>query len=339
MSRTTLMDVAARAGVSVKTVSRVVNDEPNVSAQTMAAVKAAIAELAFVPNVAARRLSSGRALAIGLISGWRVSSPYSTALIDRVFLEANRRDYALQLFASAEGLEKHVIDALVGRQVDGFILDTKAADSDELMSRLDANEVPHVVIHPHKKRAGSRASYIQINDKGSAQRVVETLIGLGHRTIGCISFGSPVLPQLARVNGYTAALNDAGLAARPDLAATFSGDGFLVGYLCALDLLAIHKDMTAIFASTDEIARGVISAAWHLGRRVPDDLSVAGFDGIVGALQLTPRLTTVHQPINDIAALAVEHLIDGIQTHTLRHIDTVLPTQLVMGASTGHHPV
>ena len=123
MSRTTLMDVAARAGVSVKTVSRVVNDEPNVSAQTTAAVKAAIAELAFVPNVAARRLSSGRALAIGLISGWRVSSPYSTALIDRVFLEANRRDYALQLFASTEGLEKHVIDALMGRQVDGFILD------------------------------------------------------------------------------------------------------------------------------------------------------------------------------------------------------------------------
>ncbi len=338
MSKATLMDVATRAGVSAKTVSRVLNDEPNVSARTTALVRAAIAELAFVPNAAARHLSIGKAMAIGLISGWRVSSPYSTALIDRVFHEANRREYVLRLFASADGFEKHAVDALMGCQVDGFILDTKAADSDDLMAQLDANEVPHVVIHPDKKRVGSRVSYIQINDRGSARRIVEHLIEIGRRTIGCISYDSRIRPQVQRVGGYVDALTGAGLVPQPDLTALLAGDGFLVGYLGALELLSNHKSLTAIFAATDEIARGVISAAWHLGRRVPDDLSVAGFDDIAGMMQLTPRPTTIHQPINDIATLTVQHLIDGIQTRTLPGIDAVLPTQLVMGASTGHHP-
>ncbi len=339
MSRTTVMDVAAWAGVSAKTVSRVLNDEPNVSPVTAALVKTAIAELGFVPNAAARRLSSGKALALGLISGWRVTSAFSTALISRVFEAVHHRDYGLRLFTSTDSASQSVLVAYLGRQVDGFILDTRAAESDELMSQLEVNEIPHVVIHPHRKRVGSPASYIQINDKGSARRIVEHLIAIGHRTIGCISYNSHIRPQVQRVGGYVDALTGAGLVAQPDLTALLAGDGFLVGYLGALELLSNHKALTAVFGTTDEIARGVIAAAWHLGRKVPDDLSVAGFDDVAAMTLVPPRLTTIHQPINDIAALAVQHLVDGIQTRTPQHIDAVFPTELVMGASTGHQAV
>lgn len=338
MGRTTLLDVADRAGVSPKTVSRVLNAEPNVSEPMAARVRAAIAELAFVPHAAARRLSSGKALAIGLISGWRVTSAYSMALMSRIFDEAYRRDYDLRLFSSRAGPTRQVLDAFLGRQIDGLILDTRAAESETLIAQLESNDVPYVVIHPHRKRVGSRASYIQIDDRNSARRVVEHLIEIGHRTIGCVAHQSRLLPLAQRAIGYADALAGAGLAALPDLSAALPGEGFRVGFHGATRLLTAHKEMTAIFASTDEIARGVISAAWHLGRQVPEDLSVAGFDDAASLSLLTPRLTTVHQPFDDIASLAVQHLIDGIRTRSPQPLDVVLPTRLVMGESTEHGP-
>ncbi len=344
MTRVTLEDVAKKTGVSSKTVSRVLNGEPNVSKRTAELVQAAIAELNYVPNSAARSLSSGRSLALGLVIGWPVNSPYSSTLIEGTLEACNRQGYNLSLYALEENLAKRITDAYRGRQVDGIILDTNAAADDALMSLIDTLKVPTVVLHPYRRHPHVRTSYIQIDNASAAREAVEYLIGLGHSCIGFV--GHHLGHILDRYAGYIQALEAAGLSADPawiaspdwptlDKAgvAAFSGMPFHVGFQNATALLTTNKDMTALFAATDEIAMGALSAVWALGLKVPDDVSVVGFDDIVYASMVAPALTTVHQPINEIVSLAVKHLIDIIKRPETPPIDVVMPTNLVVRKS------
>lgn len=346
MTRVTLEDVAKKTGVSSKTVSRVLNGEPNVSKRTTDIVQAAIADLNYVPNSAARSLSSGKALAMGLVVGWSVNSPYSSTLIEEALEACNQQGYNLALYSVADGASRRIIDAYRGRQVDGLILDTNAAEDEDLMSQLIGLKVPTVVLHPNR-RPQSTVSCIQIDNVRGARLAVEHLIGLGHRCIGYISHGTNLNHLEDRQRGYLQALAAAGLPADPAWVSVakgplvdptrisaMSGLPFQSGYQSAIALLNAHPNMTALFASTDEFAMGALAAVWTLGRKVPDDISVVGFDDIVYANMVAPPLTTIHQPIDEIISQAVDHLIAVLKNPDTPPIDVVLPTRLVIRNST-----
>jgi DNA-binding LacI/PurR family transcriptional regulator len=337
VARITLEDVAKKAGVSFKTVSRVLNKEVGVSGDTAEKVRQAIAELNYVPNTAARSLSLGKARAIGLVIGWPVTSPYSTAMIDETLKESMHHGYGLALFSLDHGASTRIVDACIGRQVDGLIMDTVAAEDKELNSHINALKIPCVIIHPNQKENYPHASFVQINNIAAAKQAVSYLIALGHRAIGFIRADLGFAQEDERERGYREAFAEVGLACNKDWA--FVGGGwvpekaFYSGFAGAMHLLANHKELTALFAQTDEIALGVASAVWQMGLRIPDDISIIGFDDIIYASMIAPPLTTIHQPIDEFIRIAIEHLIGTIEGRKLEPIDMILPTRLVVRES------
>jgi DNA-binding LacI/PurR family transcriptional regulator len=330
VARVTLEDVAKKAGVSFKTVSRVLNNEPNVAPKTLEKVKQAIADLNYVPNSAARNLSRGKARSIGLVLGWPVNSPYSSTLIDYTLDESMAEGYGLALFSMKNKVTNQIVDAFLGRQVDGVILDTNAAADADLMQQIDSLNIPHVIIHPDRKNGSSKASYVEINNYLGARQAVDYLIELGHRAIGCISYASGLYQEIDRTGGHRDALIDAGLPYHPEWVFQGSELPFQVGVNGALSLLPNHPQLTALFVCTDEMAMGTVSAIWRLGLNVPNDISVVGFDDISHASMIAPSLTTIHQPIDEIARISVKHLIEKIDDPETAPINIVLPTRLVV---------
>lgn len=334
MDRTTLDDVAKKAGVSFKTVSRVLNNEQGVSEATAEKVRDAIAELNYVPNIAARRLSRGKAQAIGLVIGWPVASPFSTAMIEDTLKESMRHGYGLVLFSLDHGSSKRIIDAFLGRQVDGLILDTVAFENITLVEQLKLLHVSCVVVHPNQKENYPGASFVQIDNVAAVKQAISYLLALGHRSIGFISAGFGLNQEDERFQGYQDAFAEMELSFNKDW--VFSGEGWLpdkafhCGFAGAMHLLADHKDVTAIFAQTDEIALGCASAIWQMGLHIPEDISLIGFDDIAFASMITPPLTTIHQPIDEIMRITVEHLIRRIEGSQHEPIDMILPTRLVV---------
>ena len=330
MPRITLEDVAKIAGVSSKTVSRVLNNEPNVASETFDKVQRTIAELNYVPNLAARNLSRGRSMAIGLTMGWPVTSAFTSTLIDFAMRESAENGYSLALFSLETGISKKIVDAFRGKQIDGIILDTRTADDQDLIYQLDSLNVPYVVIHPNQRTSFEKTSIVRIDDQLAAQQATDYLIRLGHASIGLISHDLELKQQDERLKGYLSALKNANLPFRDEWIAKGSGSEFQVGFSGILKLLPHNQELSAIFMETDEIAMGALSALWKMGMKVPDDISVIGFDDIPYASMIVPPLTTIHQPIDKIASVAVKQLIKAIDDPNARPIDIVMPTRLVI---------
>lgn len=330
MAQITLKDVAKQAGVSFKTVSRVINHEPNVSPETADKVKKAISDLNYVPNSAARNLSRGKAMAIGLVAGWPVNTPFTSAMIEQTLAECMRHGYSLALFSMGKDISKKIGNAFLGRQVDGVILDTVAAENEELTNKLNSLNVPYIVIHPNRKNGYIRASYVSIDNVTAAKQAVSYLIELGHRYIGEITYQSGLVQESERLKGYVQALAEAGIRPCDDWVFGSDESAFQVGFNGAQYLISHHPELTAIFTETDDIAIGVLGALWQMGLKIPDDVSVIGFDDITYATMVTPPLTTIHQPIDRIAATAVKHLIRTIDDPLTLPLDMVMPTRLVV---------
>jgi LacI family transcriptional regulator len=329
----TMEQVAKRAGVSLKTVSRVANGEQNVSPATKESVLRVIRELEYVPNLAARRLSRGKAMAVGIVLGWSIDNNYSSALIHNVSSACNEFGYGLTLFSTDENVTKQVVQACLGKQVDGVLLDTKSALNKELKRQLDTIHVPYVVIHPSRTTGPCDYSYVTIDDYESAKKAVSYLIELGHRSIGCISEKSNLSQPRDRFNGYRAALANADIPFRKSLISQNQVGGMQGGFLSASQLIAENDGLSAIFCVTDDLALGAMNAVWHLGRVVADDISLIGFDDIRYASMVIPPLTTIRQPIDEIANAAVKQLIRLIDDPTADRISIFLPTQLIIRES------
>jgi DNA-binding LacI/PurR family transcriptional regulator len=332
MDRVTLQDVANQAGVSIKTVSRVLNNEPNVASDTADKVKQAMHTLKYVPNFAARNLSRGQAMAIGLVIGWPINNPYVSALIDYSLKESLCHGYSLALFSLYLGSSKQVVDACLGGQVDGLILDTRAGDDEELVSQLHALNLPYVVIHPNRKNSYSKASCVEIDNMMAAKQATGYLIAIGHRAIGYVGTNIGFSHEKEREDGYQRAFVEAGLPCNPEWCYTgnLHDSAFEVGFSGSMNLLSSCKELTAFFAETDEVAFGVVNAVWQSGLKVPDDISVIGFDDIVYASMIAPPLTTVHQPLDEILRIAVEQIIKMINEPGGSLVDVILPTRLVV---------
>ncbi|MCR4405533.1 MAG: LacI family transcriptional regulator [Anaerolineae bacterium] len=322
----TIQDVAETAGVSVSTVSRVLNNKDDVAPATYEKVQRVIEELGYTSSLAARSMRSRRTGVIGLIVP-DVGDPFSILVMKGVNRAITELDYDLIIYTSgsikkrsAAERERHFVSLLNGSIADGVIIVTPAATT-------FSTAAPVVTIDPNNE-CPECLTIIATNHAG-AIAAMEYLIGLGHRRIGFIS-GRPDLQSANhRLQGYLDALRQANIPQDPALIeiGDFSRE---TGRICARRLLSLPEPPTAIFAANDQSAFGAIEAAREMGLRVPDDLSVVGFDNIPEAAYYNPALTTVDQFIEQMGYVATEMLLGLVQGEPLENDLHLMPTQLVV---------
>jgi LacI family transcriptional regulator len=308
--RANIRDVAAKAGVAVKTVSRVLNGHPYVSADTKARVEEAMRALDFRPSVAARILSGAKSNQIALI--YDNHSPYYMFQIQTGcwdFCRANNIRLLAQPVDVADPLVGEQVRGLVSEtHVDGIILSSPVTDCDPVLRALEAMDIPFVRISPGTNHA--LTSSVFMDDAQAADDMTTHLINAGHRRIGFIKGHQNHMASDDRLFGYRRALDRAGLPYDPVLVCEGQFD-FDSGARGAVALLGLPNRPTAIFASNDDMAAGVLAVAHDRGINVPAQLSVAGFDDTTLARTVWPPLTTIHQPMAELARTATEILIAG----------------------------
>jgi LacI family transcriptional regulator len=308
-SPVTIYDVARAADVSAMTVSRVINDHKYVSAATREKVWAAVNALNFSPNLAARAARSGM-LRIGALYSNPSSSNLGQFLMGAFQQSAESACQLLIEPSPAEVDAAEALDKLMVAGVDGVILPPPHCDSDQLLDTIERAGL--VALGFATAAPNHRASSVRIDDFGGARRMTQYLIDLGHRDIAII-LGDPLhSPAQHREAGYRAAMAEAGLVVPPGrlVQGLFT---YRSGLEAAHALLDGEDRPTAIFACNDDMAAGASAVAHGLGISIPRDLSIAGFDDTPVASTIWPELTTVHQPIAEMAARAVAILTDQVR--------------------------
>jgi LacI family transcriptional regulator len=329
--RATITHVARLAGVSIKTVSRVFNREPHVRTSTRKKVIAAAETLNYRPNLSARQLASNLTFVIGMVYD-NPNSEYVTD-VQRGSLQACR-EYGYNLlihpcYADSTGLISEVVG--LHSQVDGFILLQPVSDTQGLCQLLLEN---HIVCVRVSQRPFEGFPWISVADSEAADEMTEHLLDLGHRRIGFIIGHPDHGSSHDRLAGYRSALQRHDIDYDDKLVEQGRFD-YESGYSCAQKMLSSTPRPTAIFASNDPMAMGVLSAAHEMGLDVPGELSVAGFDDSPLARHAWPPLTTVRQPITEVARLATEILMQQLQGRSEGDSDHRLQAELMRRASTG----
>lgn len=308
--RANIRDVAARAGVAVKTVSRVLNGHPYVSKETRARVEAAVRSLDFRPSVAARILSGAKSNQIALI--YDNHSPYYMFQIQTGCWDLCRENGVRLLAQPVDVADPRVGDQVRGlvteTHVDGIVLSSPVTDCDPVLRALEALDIPFVRISPGTNHA--LTSSVFMDDAQAADDMTSHLINLGHRRIGFIRGHPNHMASDDRLFGYRRALDRGGIAFEPALVCDGEFD-FDSGVRAGRCLLELHQPPTAIFAANDDMAAGVLAVAHDRGVPVPGRLSVAGFDDTTLARTVWPPLTTIHQPMVELARTATSILIEG----------------------------
>ena len=287
----TMRDVARRAGVSVKTVSRVVNDQSEVADETRQRVLTAIGELGFRPSKVARALVTQRTETVGLILS-DITNPFFPEFSRGVMDVAQAEGYSV-FVCNSDGQGKaqtRALDSLVDHAVDGIILFPTYESENEIRS-FARHYQPVVVVNRFFEHPG--IGLVMMKAYQGARLVVDYLVSKGHTAIGMIAGPSSPLSLMRRVQGFQDGLKDHGLPAVDEW--ILPGPPVLAhGVEAARQLLTQHPQVTAIFAYNDLLALGAIQICKELRRRVPDDCAVIGFDDIEFAAMVSPALTTVH---------------------------------------------
>jgi DNA-binding LacI/PurR family transcriptional regulator len=338
---TRLADVATRAGVSVKTVSNVVNGYAHVSADTRARVDAAIAELDYRPNLAARHLRSGRSGIVALALP-ELDFPYFAELARHVVEAARQRGWTV-LIDQTDGereRERLAMESFGTRLIDGVILSPLATGPRDLAARRATT--PMVLLG--ERVYDGPDDHVSIDNVAAARLAVEHLVGHGRRRIAAVGTQAMRSAGTARLRaaGYREALRDAGLSVVPELmipAASYHGEH---GAAAVDPLLALPEPPDAIFCFNDLLALGALRRLHEKGVRVPDDVAVVGIDDIEDGRYSVPSLTTVRPDKQRIAELAVRLLADRLEApeaeahRSPRELDA--PFDLVVRESTGGWP-
>lgn len=307
----TIDEVARHAGVSPMTVSRVVNGENNVRPATRAKVEASIAALRYSPNLAARSLASAGAIRIGLLYSNPSAAYLSEFLVGS--LEQSSQSGCQLVIERCEGprSERAAIMKLASTGTDGIILPPPLCDSEESLRAVMEADLPAVVVATGRPAPGFSA--VSINDFEAARAMTRQLAALGHSRIGFIVGHPNQTASEQRHRGFVAGMEEAGLSIDDSQVA----QGYFTyrsGLEAAQALLAERKRPTAIFASNDDMAAATVAVAHRIGLDVPRDLTIAGFDDTPLATTVWPALTTVRQPIADMAREAVKLLLDQIRS-------------------------
>lgn len=330
--RATIRDVAQHAGVSIKTVSRVVNREANVRPATRARVESAIRELDFEPNPAARGLAGRRTFSIGLIYEIPHEFSYIQQLLEGVFAVCETSGYTLLLRPVSESpAATDIVRFVAQTRVDGVILTAPIGDRPEITDALSARGTPFVQVSPGI--TDTRWTSVGPDDFAGSRALTGHMIGLGHEQIAFIQGDQRHGAAEQRLNGHLKCLKEHGIGTHARLIAPGQFD-FESGRAAARGFLALAERPTAIIASNDDMAAGVIVAAREAGIAVPDDLSVAGFDDSPTATHTWPPLTTVRQPTTDIASQAAQLLLEWIRGERDSHVRQTFDCELVVRQST-----
>ncbi|MCC7451044.1 MAG: LacI family DNA-binding transcriptional regulator [Anaerolineae bacterium] len=330
----TIRDLAKHAGVSIKTVSRVLNDEPRVSVSTRSRVVEAMQQLGYTPNISAQRLARGRAHAIGLVFH-NATWDYINDVLQGTLETAHPRGYSIAIHPcdlSQPEAEQEVIQLVGQRRVDGLIFTPPSDNAPALLAALQQLDIPFVRLTPRDR--GLHAPYVAADDRRGACRMTEHLVDLGHRRIGFVMGHVDHQASHDRLAGFRDALKAHDLPYDP-LLVQQGNFTFESGVAAGQALLTNNPRPTAIFASNDNMAAGVLYAAHQLGIAVPTQLSIGGFDDVALARQVWPPLTTVRQPIYESAALAARLLIQLLNGELSDDPAHYLPTTLVIRESTG----
>lgn len=336
----TIIDVARRAGVSIKTVSRVLNNAANVREQTAERVREAMRSLNYTPSSAARELRSGRSRSIGMLFS-DPSSGFQATLHHAALAACAEGGYFLAagLFdEDSSDWRAQLSEFLARTRVESLVLAPPLCGDDDLHQELADHDVACVVISPSKPVPSAHS--VRMDDYQAAYELTEHLLGLGHKRLGHISGPSDHIVSGQRQQGFVDAI-----AAQPD--AEVVEDGILPGRFRFLEAIASAERLldrpnppTAVFAANDETAAAVCFVAGRLGLRVPDDLSVAGFDDVPIAKTVYPPLTTVAQPFDAMAHEMVRLITEALQdrdtpfTPQMRTLDHAL----IIRESTGAPP-
>ncbi|GAB4114941.1 MAG: LacI family DNA-binding transcriptional regulator [Rubrivivax sp.] len=303
--RVTLEMVAAAAGVSAASVSRILNGTAIVSDDKRAAVDEAIARLGYVPNPVARGLAGGRTLSVGVVTQ-SIDSPFYGGALRGIEVTLSAAGYS-PLFVSGQWIaaqEQRCIDALRSRRVDGIIVLTGRLSNSALATT--ARELPMVVTGRTLKAPGLVAA--DFDNVEGARLATQHLLDLGHRRIAFVTGDLKHPDAKQRLRGHRAALAAAGVPEDPALLLT--GDFTEASGLAAVErLIDAGTPFTAIFASNDQMAFGAGLALHRRGLRVPHDVSLVGFDDLASSVYAIPPLTTVHHPVYELGQLAAQAML------------------------------
>jgi len=310
----TLEQVAEQAGVSPSTVSRILNGTAVVSQAKKDAVQAAIQQLGFRPNPVARGLAGGRTLSIGVVTQI-ISSPFYGEALLGIERELERAGY-VPMFVSGnwhEDDERKAIETLLSRRVDGVIVLAGRLSDAELTQVSDS--LPMVVVG--RQLSGPQLFSFSFDNRLGARLATQHLIEQGHRRIAFIAGDLVHDDAVERQNGYLDALTAAGIAADPNLIvqSDFTEAG---GMLSVSRLLERDAHFTALFASNDQMAIGACLGLHRRNLRVPDDVSLVGFDDLIMARYAMPPLTTVRQSVYEIGSEAATAMLDMLRGNAPR---------------------
>jgi LacI family transcriptional regulator len=330
----TIREVAAAAGVSYQTVSRVINSKPDVAAETRRRVQQVIEELGYQPSAVARGLASRQTHTLGLITE-DFSDYFFTQVIVGAEAEARRQGYYLILGSTARNPddEPEYLRLLTEREVDGILFARPSTERDSHHLRtLIRQGVPLVMttyIVP-----GEQPMVVDIDNVDGGLQATHCLIAAGHRHIGMITGPAGWKSVQGRATGYQHALESAGIACDPSCIAP--GDwSYESGYAAMQQLLAQCPQLTALFSQNDRMAIGAMRALREAGRRIPDDMAIVGYDDIPAASYCYPPLTTVRQPMQEVGRLATRLLVEMIQKPDVEKRETLLKPHLVRRATCG----
>ena len=311
-SAATIYDVARRVGVSPMTVSRVINGEKNVREATRGAVMAAVKDLNYAPNPAARSLAGAEGARIGLLYS-NPSAAYLSEFLVGALDESSRKSAQIMLEKceiTSAAAERAAVRKLVDGGIAGVILPPPVCESADVLAELTAAGVPAIAVATGRFTAGT--SCVRINDFAAAREMTDYLLGLGHVRIGFVKGHPNLTASSERERGFETAMREAGI--RIDKSLIVQGYfSYRSGLDAAENLLARKSIPTAIFASNDDMAAAVVSVAHRKGLDVPRDLSVVGFDDTSIASTIWPELTTIRQPITAMAEIAVDLLVREIR--------------------------
>jgi LacI family transcriptional regulator, galactose operon repressor len=332
-ARATIRDIADRAGVSIATVSRVLNGRPDVAAETREAVLEVARQLRFSTNRSARSLSGGRTGLIGVTIPI-VHAAYFAFILSGAAEALYEEDLRAVLCPTQHEHDREVdlLGRLMHGTTDGALLMLPSETPEELDALRDFG-YPFVVVDARAPLHEGIPAVTAANASGAKQAIAH-LLDHGHRRIGVITGPRSWNASNERLIGYHAALAGAGLVPDPQL--EVEGDfEHETGYAGGMKLLALPDPPTAIFAFNDDMAVGALNAALQRGLRVPEDLSIVGFDDSVQAQNVSPKLTTVYQPLAEMGRMAVSLLTRILEGQRLEAVRVELGTRLIVRGTTG----
>lgn len=330
MKNVTIKDVAKAAGVSYSTVSRALSNSPEISEETRQRILGICKEMHYTANIVARSMVMKSTKLLGLVLTG-INNPFMSELAYHIDRQARARGYNIILCNSSKDIEqeRELFELMIGRQVDGIILLPAGPESFESL-RPYFSRVPTVFLGENLRDA--QESYVSVDNFRGTYMGVEYLYKLGHRDILYFGKRQDSATHQLRCDGYAAACRDLGLTPQY-FDNPFPNTSIKYGYQLAKQLLVHERKFTAIFASTDTNALGIMQATEEMGLQIPQDFSLLGFDNIRDSGLPRIELTTIEQPMKMLASVAVHTLLEKVQNELAGYTHRILTPTLIERSS------